>query len=93
MGNFHADNEPISLIAIMLGRLRMGVNQCITEYQTLGKKVFQKKRRLKYYRYNHQVLHNSIVDVVSRFCLDREGPRNGQDRMLHPGSSGSACRT
>lgn len=35
-----------SLIAIMLGRLEMDVNECITEYKTLMRTVFEKKEGL-----------------------------------------------
>jgi hypothetical protein len=74
----------------MLARLRMNVSDCITEYKKLGRRVFEKSRRLHYYKYNHRILHDSIVEVVEKWCLDPESPRNGLDKMLHPGST---CRT
>lgn len=74
----------------MLGRLRMGVKQSIAEYQKLGRRVFGKKRRFHYFKYNHRVLHDCIVEVVEKWCPDPESPGSGLDRML---DLGSTCRT
>ena len=62
------------LIAIMLGRLRMNVSDCITEYETLGKKVFGRPRTghirsllwLPRDKYDHRILEDVIEDVVRR---------------------------
>jgi hypothetical protein len=35
---------PIRLVAIMLGRLRMSINDCIDAYLSLSDRVFQKNR-------------------------------------------------
>ena len=64
------------LIGIMLGRLRMNIDDCITEYENLGDKVFGKSRRchlrsipplwLPREKYNHRVLEEVIQDLVDR---------------------------
>jgi len=62
------------LIAIMLGRLRMNIDDCISEYETLGEKVFGHSRYFHLRsplfwprnKYSAEALHNIIVDVVRR---------------------------
>lgn len=58
----------------MLGRLRMNVDDCISEYETLGKKVFGRPRTghirsLLWWprdKYDHRNLEDVIEDVVRR---------------------------
>ena len=76
-----------SLIAIMLGRLRMNIDDCIREYETLGAKVFGHSRwfhlRSPLFwprdKYNHKVLQETVRDVVKRYIpkvADFPGGRN-----------------
>ncbi|TKA49859.1 hypothetical protein B0A49_13135 [Cryomyces minteri] len=81
------------LIAIMLGRLRMTVKNCLIEYKTLGKKVFGRKRPWKWYRYDHRILESVIKDVVSRHCPDPDRRRDGKDLLAQPHPEGRSCRT
>lgn len=62
------------LIAIMLGRLRMNVDDCIRDYERLGDRVFGHGRwfHLRSFppapreKYNHKVLEHVVRDVVER---------------------------
>ena len=63
-----------SLISIMIGRLRMNIDDCIKEYETLGARVFGRSRwfhlrRLPPFfwlrdKYDHKILRNVVEDVV-----------------------------
>ena len=63
---------PYSLIAIMLGRLRMNIDDCITEYENLGEKVFAHSRWFhstsplwwSRAKYNHKTLERVIQEVI-----------------------------
>ena len=70
------------LIAIMLTRLRMSIEECIQEYRELSKVIFKKKRirgklsgGLYRARYHGSTLRNCV-----RGLLDRRGLR--QDELL-----------
>ena len=62
------------LISIMLGRLRMTIDDCISEYEMLGEKVFGHSRwfhlRSPLFwprdKYSHRVFQDVVRDVVSR---------------------------
>lgn len=64
----------LRLIGIMLGRLRMNVDECISEYETLGAEVFGHPRKfhirsLLFWprdKYNYKTLENVVRDVVRR---------------------------
>ncbi|OAQ71845.1 kinesin [Purpureocillium lilacinum] len=66
------------LIAIMLGRLRMTVAQCIREYEQLSSSVFTKRRhRLNWKgqiqgRFDHEALEEGIKAILQR----RQVPEN-----------------
>ncbi|KAI9725004.1 MAG: hypothetical protein M1812_000280 [Candelaria pacifica] len=77
----------------MLGRLRMRVEDCVTEYERLGKEVFGKPRPLKYYKYSHTNLERVIKDVVQRHCRDGHSAGNGRDLLEQPESHINRCRT
>ena len=67
--NFHC-----RLIATMLGRLRMNIDDCIGEYETLGEKVFGRPRSFHIRsplfwirdKYSAKILEGVLEDVVSR---------------------------
>ena len=71
------------LIAIMLGRLRMTVSDCLSEYVKLGHEVFGKPRMVSTIRfglgarakYKDARLEEMVQDVIKR--------RNGEPRK-HP---------
>ena len=64
----------LRLIGIMLGRLRMNVDDCITEYEKLGSKVFGHSRKCHIRsplfwprdKYNYKTLERVVEDVVRR---------------------------
>ena len=72
--DYMAGTSTGGLISIMLGRLRMNVDDCITEYKTLGGKVFGHSRWFHLRsplwwprdKYNHKVLEDVVKDVVKR---------------------------
>ena len=58
----------------MLGRLRMNLDDCISEYETLGELVFGQSRKFHLQsplfwardKYNHEILEDVVRDVVRR---------------------------
>ena len=76
-----------SLIGIMLERLRMNIDDCITEYEMLGAKVFGHSRwfhlRSPLFwpmdKYSYKVLQGVVGEVVARWApkpADFPGGRN-----------------
>jgi hypothetical protein len=84
------------LIAIMLSRLRMSVDDCIHEYLNLGGKVFGKPRhlyalvlplwRFKRTKYDAEILKDVIDDVAHR-----HGRHNDTNNFFK--SEEGLCRT
>ena len=74
--DYMAGTSTGGLISIMLGRLRMNVDDCIKEYENLGGKVFGKSRWfhlrsipplwLPREKYNHETLENVIQSLIDR---------------------------
>jgi hypothetical protein len=69
----------LSLIAIMIGRLRMSVEDCISAYIQLSSRVFQKKHAVPIKisgkikaRYSSEELRRAIEDVVEANHLDKD---------------------
>lgn len=64
----------LRLIGIMLGRLRMNVDDCISEYEILGAEVFAHSRKCHLRsplfwprdKYNYKTLERVVRDVVRR---------------------------
>ena len=65
----------VSLISIMIGRLRMNIDDCISDYETLGAKVFGRSRwfsiRMSPFfwirdKYDHKILQDVVRDVVRK---------------------------
>jgi hypothetical protein len=62
----------LSLIAIMLGRLRMSVADCITAYLSLSERVFRKTRHRVTVkgqvqgRFNAEQLAQAVKEVVKQ---------------------------
>nr|OQO15726.1 hypothetical protein B0A51_17868 [Rachicladosporium sp. CCFEE 5018] len=67
------------LIAIMLGRLRMSVDECLTEYNRIGTEVFAKPRLFdkltfgltRQPRFKHQLIERAFMDLVTRRAGER----------------------
>ena len=89
-----------SLIAIMLGRLEMTVEECITEYETLMRTVFAKEEsRVRILpngvikpRFSSKVLAQSIQGVVRRANIAREKPVSINEPFYLKGQDGSSRR-
>ena len=72
--DYMAGTSTGGLISIMLGRLRMSIDDCIAEYETLGPKVFAHPRwfhlRSPLFwprdKYNHRSLEKAIREVIDR---------------------------
>ena len=74
--DYMAGTSTGGLIAIMLGRLRMNIDDCIEEYETLGRKVFAKSRLFHVKsippfwfpreKYNHRTLETVIQEMIDR---------------------------
>jgi len=80
------------LIAIMLGRLRMSVDECMAEYQQISSSVFTKVRHSLNWRgqiqgrFDHKVLANKVREV-----LVKSGSK--EDELLKDPQAESLCRT
>jgi len=76
--NLAHDVNPRSLLAIMLGRLHMSIDECTDAYVTLSKMVFQKQRhrvdlRGKIQgRFDSDELERAIKEIVVRQGLDED---------------------
>ncbi|MCJ1450133.1 hypothetical protein MMC28_000462 [Mycoblastus sanguinarius] len=85
------------LISIMLGRLRMNIDDCIFDYETLGGKVFGHPRWfhlrsilwLPRDKYNHRVLNDVVMDVVRRRAPKIDSFPGGQNFSFDE----NRCRT
>lgn len=72
--DYMAGTSTGGLISIMLGRLRMSIDDCIVEYETLGPKVFAHPRwfhlRTPLFwprdKYDHRSLEKAIRGVIDR---------------------------
>lgn len=88
-----AVNLECRLIAIMLGRLRMSVADCLHEYKTLGGEIFGKPRfftELKFIlisraKYDSKVLERVFQGVAERH---REVSDHNYDYALFPSERG-----
>lgn len=66
------------LIAIMLGRLRMGINECIDAYLSLSDRVFRKKRHRVTIkgeiqgRFDSDELARAVKEIVKRQGLQED---------------------
>jgi len=78
------DSQAYSLIAVMLGRLRMTVDECIQEYLEFGSHVFANRRWGRITKYDHRKLKKSIQDVIATHCEDLhedDDPCVGEDYL------------
>lgn len=62
------------LISIMLSRFRMSVNDCISEYKSLGERVFSHPRHfstggLLWHKFGWRPLEDAIKQVTNRHCF------------------------
>lgn len=72
--DYMAGTSTGGLISIMLGRLRMSIDDCISDYEKLGGKVFGHSRWFHVRsplwwprdKYNHEKLENVVKEVVAR---------------------------
>jgi calcium-independent phospholipase A2-gamma len=78
-------NLVCSIIAIMLGRMRMSIEDCITEYQRLGSIVFGKQRHGEY-MFDEKVLVRETKAVVLKYLGNEDAP------LLDPLEE-DACKT
>lgn len=94
----HAVSDKFSrLIAIMLGRFRMTVPDCISEYDNLGEEVFGKPRMLYTLRYglgNRTKYKAANLEKVFKDVAERRSEQLSQahSRITFPSARG-LCRT
>jgi hypothetical protein len=77
------------LMAIMLGRLRMGINKCIETYISLFDRVFKKKERHRVTamskvqdRFDVKELERAIKEIIFQQCGQQRG---SEDALLQDG--------
>ncbi|KAJ7109063.1 acyl transferase/acyl hydrolase/lysophospholipase, partial [Mycena crocata] len=74
------------IIAIMLGRLRMSVEQAIECYDALSGEIFRKSKRIGDGKYSATTLEKMIKNIVEDRAGDSETP------LLDDGALGGKCR-
>lgn len=85
------------LISIMLGRLRMSVEDCISEYATLSESIFGHPRRASFRgpipwprdKYDGNTIRQAVVDVIDRRMSPAERKAGAGNFNSPPGQ----CRT
>ncbi|PMD59777.1 FabD/lysophospholipase-like protein [Hyaloscypha bicolor E] len=83
------------LIAIMLGRLKMSVDEVLEEYCNIAKEVFGKpKRRFSEGTYSASTLEKVIKKAVERYGSPKEenGKASPELKLLEEGDSTSNCK-
>ncbi|KAI9148695.1 FabD/lysophospholipase-like protein [Paramyrothecium foliicola] len=65
------------LIAIMLGRLRMGVNECIQQYWIMTNRIFQPQRIRYIQLYSRRRVQDAAKEVVRQHCQCHRGQHDG----------------
>lgn len=81
------------LIALMLGRMRLSVDDCIAAYTDLSPKIFTKiHHRVKLSngksqgRFNHEALEKGIKNILKKYDF-------AEDALFKASSEEGACRT
>jgi hypothetical protein len=97
-----------SLIAIMLGRLRMSVDECIETYEDMMPKIFPIKKATGYMEkagdWGHKVYNlfkdgelygHRILENEIQKLIEKKLPKEGKDAPLLPkeGQANHGCRT
>ena len=88
-------DEFVRLIAIMLGRFRMTVPDCISEYETLGQEVFGKPRFFTTLRFgvgNKTKYRANELKKVFENVTERRSEQSSHGRVKFPSERG-LCRT
>ena len=90
--DYAAGTSTGGLISIMLSRLRMTVDDCISEYKKFGQKIFGSPRPLAFgailwHKFNHKTL-----DEVLQSVTKRHSERNEEYELNFP-SDEDLCRT
>ena len=75
------------IIALMLGRLRMSVDDAIKCYENLSKKIFSDMKWVGDGKYKATRLQNAIKDIVKEKVGDPEAP------LFDDGSRSRVCKT
>lgn len=77
------------LIAIMLGRLRMRIEECLESYRLVGDKLFGHRRSILPLatKYHHEPLEEAVQDIVGAHCHQHHKCDGKHD--LHPWSTDS----
>lgn len=72
------------LIAIMLGRLRMRIEECLEAYRMVGNKLFGHRRSAipMATKYRHEPLEEAVQGIVSKHCHEHDSCDGKDD--LHP---------
>ena len=81
------------LVALMLGRLRMGVPQALEVYRSVGDTIFGDKRRLNAQgvnflatKFKHSNVKNAVMQITRDHCK-LHNPCDAEDDMLWPDQS------
>ncbi|CAE6383013.1 unnamed protein product [Rhizoctonia solani] len=83
------------LIAIMLGKLRMTVNEAIRAYIDLSKSVFSEKKWIwKEGRYSAQNLKNAILHIIEQATRIPDGEKRNAEELMMRGDNPdpNACK-
>ena len=72
------NTDPLSLIAIMLGRLHMTVDECLTAYVALSRYIFEEQRWPFDWQFNVRPRYNSkkLEDAIKHIVFHKTGDQD-----------------
>ena len=80
------------LIAMLLGRLQLSVDEALNEYARMGEKIFSKKKKGAHEgHYYATKLEEAVQDVVQRYG-DRAGGSGPNLKLADEGLQHGGCR-
>lgn len=82
--------QPYRIIALMLGRLRMSVQECVLQYSKLGEDVFSVKRGFpRSAMFDEQRLESAVKRVI----VSKLGEGQENAPLLDPLGNEDCCKT
>ncbi|CAA7270802.1 unnamed protein product [Cyclocybe aegerita] len=76
------------LIALMLGRMRMTVDECIIQFRKLSEQIFREPTRTSFFTRSHwyssETLENALKEVIKDQTTDSETPMQDDDPKSCP---------
>jgi calcium-independent phospholipase A2-gamma len=81
--------EHTSIIALMLGRLRMTIDECIIEYAELGEFVFSDRQGVPH---RNMFKASKLEQAVKKVIRRQLGEQRADESLIDPLGSESCCK-